>query len=234
MNILLTNDDGYEARGIKLLKEKLQKYGQVTVVAPRDFMSAKSCSLTIRDGLEFKKREARVFSLSGFPADCVAFALSSLNTDFDLVVSGCNHGLNISYDTLYSGTIGACLEAVLHHKKSIAFSCAMNFEVVEEHFDEVMDFIEKKGLLSTDYFLNVNFPVSSDVQAVKLSKLYFRRDRNFYTKDENGLFWAQRELENEIADPETDCYMVAHNTVSITPISGSFFDLNLYKNLAKK
>ena len=98
MNILLTNDDGYLATGICLLKDKLSKYGKVVIVAPKEAMSAKSVAITIGRAVEVKQVENDVFYMDGTPADCVAFGLSSLNIDFDLVVSGCNDGFNISYD----------------------------------------------------------------------------------------------------------------------------------------
>ena len=112
MNILLVNDDGYKCEGINILFNKLQKYGNVIMVAPKEFMSAKSCSLTLKSSLEFKEFDKNKYYLSGFPADCVSFAFWYFkDIKFDLVVSGCNDGPNISYDTLYSGTIGACLQA---------------------------------------------------------------------------------------------------------------------------
>ena len=86
MNILLTNDDGYFATGINLLKYKLSKYGRVVVVAPKKAMSAKSVSITIGESVEVKKLADDFYYMEGTPADCVAFGLSSLNVKFDIVI----------------------------------------------------------------------------------------------------------------------------------------------------
>ena len=87
MNILLVNDDGYKCEGINILFNKLQKYGNVIMVAPKEFMSAKSCSLTLKSSLEFKEFDKNKYYLSGFPADCVSFAFWYFkDIKFDLVV----------------------------------------------------------------------------------------------------------------------------------------------------
>src|SRR5574344_571157 len=122
MNILLTNDDGYNSLGIQTLYTALQKYGKVYIIAPEHHMSGKSCSITITEGLVFKKYDEFIYSLDGTPADCVAYALGAFPIQFDLVVSGINDGLNISYDILYSGTIGACQQSLIYGIPTIAFS----------------------------------------------------------------------------------------------------------------
>ena len=112
MKILLTNDDGYQAEGLKVLYDYFSKFADVVIVAPLTVMSAKSVSIILGKAVEVRKINDHTFAMEGTPADCVAFGLSSLNKKFDLVISGCNDGLNISYDTMYSGTIGACLQAL--------------------------------------------------------------------------------------------------------------------------
>ena len=130
MNILLTNDDGFEAKGIRTLYKLLQKYGNVVIVAPDSPRSAGSASVTLDRPIQLVKVEENIFKCSGTPVDCVSLGLCVLNMDFDIVVSGCNNGLNISYDTMYSGTIGACLEAMIFQKPAIAFS-SNNMDVVD-------------------------------------------------------------------------------------------------------
>ena len=90
MNILLTNDDGYLAKGINLLFDLLSKKHNVVIVAPKEAMSAKSVSIIVGRSVEVKKINDHLFIMEGTPADCVAFGLSSLSTKFDLVISGCN------------------------------------------------------------------------------------------------------------------------------------------------
>lgn len=233
MNILLSNDDGYNAYGINLLKEKLSKYGNVFIVAPEEAMSAKSCSITLNKGIKVINRGNNVYSLNGTPADCVAFGLANLNINFDLVVSGCNHGFNISYDTMYSGTVACGLEAIAYRKPSIAFSCDSNFEIVDKYFDSVISYIFDRNILSTSHMLNVNFPLGNEVKDIKISKLYYRKDHKYFISS-NNEFFATREVEKEINDIESDCYMINHATVSITPLSGTYFNIDLYNTIKNK
>lgn len=234
MNILLTNDDGYNSEGILLLKEKLSKYGTVVIVAPLKHMSAKSVSITIGQGFHVHKIDNNVFACDGTPADCVSFACNALNIDFDLVVSGCNNGFNISYDTMYSGTIGAALEALTYRIPSIAVSCEFNFDIVKEHFDEVFKYILDKNLLSKEYLLNINFPLGDEVKGMKISTLYYRNDKYFFLKKEDG-YNAYRNCQTDFSDDkESDCYLVNNGFVSITPLNKSYFSEEIYENLKNK
>ena len=219
MNILLTNDDGVEAYGLSVMKKLLSKYGDVTIVAPKKVMSAKSVSIIIGKAVEVEKVKPNVFAMDGTPADCVAFGLSSLDKKFDLVVSGCNHGLNVSYDTMYSGTIGACLQALTYRVPAIAVSCEHNFEIVEKHLDEVMNYIENMKMLSTEYLLNINFPVGKEVKEIKETHIFYRPETTFYVKDEEGKYKALREIhDDECLDLKSDVYAVYHDAISITKI----------------
>ena len=219
MNILLTNDDGVEAYGLSVMKKLLSKYGDVTIVAPKKVMSAKSVSIIIGKAVEVEKVKPNVFVMDGTPADCVAFGLSSLDKKFDLVVSGCNHGLNVSYDTMYSGTIGACLQALTYRVPAIAVSCEHNFEIVEKHLDEVMNYIENMKMLSTEYLLNINFPIGKEAKEIKETHIFYRPETTFYVKDEEGKYKALREIhDDECLDLKSDVYAVYHDAISITKI----------------
>ena len=219
MNILLTNDDGVEAYGLSVMKKLLSKYGDVTIVAPKKVMSAKSVSIIIGKAVEVEKVKPNVFAMDGTPADCVAFGLSSLDKKFDLVVSGCNHGLNVSYDTMYSGTIGACLQALTYRVPAIAVSCEHNFEIVEKHLDEVMNYIENMKMLSTEYLLNINFPIGKEAKEIKETHIFYRPETTFYVKDEEGKYKALREIhDDECLDLKSDVYAVYHDAISITKI----------------
>ena len=220
MKILLTNDDGYNAIGIRLLKDKLAKYGQVVIVAPKKVMSAKSVAVTLGEAVEVKKVEDDVYYLDGTPADCVAFGLSSLGVDFDLVVSGCNHGFNVSYDIMYSGTVGACLQALTFRKKSVAFSAQDGFGIVDKYFDEVFSYILENSLLSTDYALNVNFPLGETYKKIIVTNIFYREENTYYIKQSDGYYLATREIHDEDCKEEnTDVYAVHHQMISITKIS---------------
>ncbi len=220
LNILLTNDDGFSSYGIKLLKKILSKYGNVIVAAPKTVMSAKSVSLNLTHPVEIIKSAPDLYIIDSTPADCVAYALSSIGVKFDLVVSGINHGHNISYDTMYSGTIGACLQALTYRVPAIAVSTEDNFEVVEAYFDKVYDFILKNKLLSTEYLLNINFPFGSRVDDIKLTHIHYRKEVTFYKETKENHYQALRELKDELCDDiDSDVYAVNHHFVSISKLS---------------
>ena len=124
MNILLTNDDGYRAEGIKILGKHISKFGNVTIVAPENNQSTTSHSISLGKPLRCKKISNNIYSISGLPADCVNFAINSkkINKKFDIVISGINDGANVGDDINYSGTVGAAREGYLHGINSIAVS----------------------------------------------------------------------------------------------------------------
>lgn len=221
MNILLVNDDGYFAGGIKLLYNLLLKEHKVVIVAPEKAMSATSVSITIMKNVRATQIDKDIFSFEGTPADCVAFGLSSLNIKFDLVISGCNHGFNISYDTMFSGTVGACLQALTYKVPAIAVSCDNNFHLVESHFLEVFDYILKNKLLSSEYLLNVNFPLGDEVKGIKITHLHYRKENEatFYIKNSDGTYLADRNiLDKECDDENSDVYAVHHGYISLTKL----------------
>lgn len=128
MNILLTNDDGYESSGLMLLCEKLSDEGHnVYVVAPASQRSAFSHSVNLHKEMVVRKLDSycnakAAYISAGSPADCVKFAVSALEVDFDLLISGPNNGENYGYSVLYSGTVGAAEEGAVCGIKSIALS----------------------------------------------------------------------------------------------------------------
>lgn len=234
MNILLTNDDGYDALGIRETKKILEKYGRVVIVAPLTAMSGKSTSITLGKALELKEYEKDVYSFDGTPADCVAFGLSMFDIEFDLVVSGCNKGWNVSYDTMYSGTIGACLQAMTFRKPAIALSCEDGFSLLQKYGGKVLDYIFKNKLLSDEYLLNVNFPLGEEVADIQISELFYRNIATFYIKSENG-YEGKRRLNDEYKNyDKTDVYMVRNKMISITPLSRSFYNEKIYQDLQNK
>ena len=235
MNILLTNDDGYDSLGIKTLKELLSKYGTVVIVAPDSQRSANSASLSIGHPLTIDKVEDCVFKCNGTPVDCVSMGLCLLNISFDLVVSGCNNGYNISYDTMYSGTVGAALESLIFRIPSIAVSAphGSDFEVVRKYFDQVWKFIFDNELTSTEYLLNVNFP-KGEVKGMEIGSLYYRKDRNYFEKVEGG-YLAYRYLDTDFESAkDSDCYLYQNGIISIVPLRKTYFDKELQKELLKK
>ena len=234
MKILLTNDDGYNAQGITILRDKLSKYGEVTIVAPFEHMSGKSASITLGEWLKVDKIDDHTYAVHGTPTDSANLALCGLGIDFDLVVSGCNNGLNVSYDILFSGTIGACAQALIHNKKAIAFSQLGDFPLVDKYFDDVFEFVLKHTLLSNEYMLNVNFPISGDVKDIKLAKQCYQKANLYYLKNDNDEYIAKRVLIPEEYPKDTELYMINHDIVSITPLGRDYFNINIYNKLKKE
>lgn len=234
MKILLTNDDGYNAIGIQILKEKLSKYGQVTVVAPFTHMSGKSISITIGEWMKVEEINDDTYAVHGTPADCVSFGLAGLNEKFDLVVSGCNNGHNLSYDTLFSGTVGASLSALMDRKKTVAFSAPFDdFSVLEDNFDEIWEYINKYNLLSEEYLLNINLPREVS-KGIKIGKLYYRKDHYYFDKNKDE-YYALRDVEDTQNMPlDADCRLVKEGYITITPVSKLPFDINQYNDIKKK
>ena len=123
MHILVSNDDGYSAPGIKALATQMKRFGRVTVVAPEHNHSGASNSLTLNRPLSVTQVDNDVFAISGTPSDCVHLALTGLLDDRpDLVVSGINCGANMGDDTMYSGTVAAAIEGYIFGIDSLAFS----------------------------------------------------------------------------------------------------------------
>ncbi len=221
MEILLTNDDGYDAEGIRILYEKLKAYGDVTLVAPNDHKSGASVSRIFWNQAHVFEHEEEIISVEGTPADAVAFALHGLNKDFDLIVSGVNNGHNLGADTVYSGTVGAAMEALKHKKKAVAFSTDFNhFDIVRDHFESIFDYILEHDLLSEQYMLNVNFPTRdySDVKGIRVTELGFRPVKHYYEKSGDHHYTSKRRfLPFEFVDG-TDIHAVRNGYVSMTPL----------------
>ena len=185
MKILVTNDDGYRAKGIKSLANIMKKYGEVTVVAPKTHQSGTSMAVT----LGFRPIAVRDFGtedgvrwiyVDATPASCVKFAVDNVFTDGkpDLVVSGINHGTNTATAACYSGTLGAVEEASLSGIPAIGvsldnLSADADFTVVEELFPALLDRIMASGCFEKGTFLNVNYPdlPASEIKGLRLAHM---------------------------------------------------------------
>ena len=165
MIILLTNDDGYQSRGIAVLEETLVQAGhEVWVCAPSHERSASSHAMTLRGDITITEYAPMHYHCSGTPADCMLYARKGniFSSDPDLVISGINHGYNISTDILYSGTVGAAREAALTGLKAIALSCKRDEDghlPFEKAARFVVDHLEELyPLCSSECILNINVP----------------------------------------------------------------------------
>ena len=230
-SILITNDDGFNAAGLKVLKEVAKLFiNDVFVIAPKFNQSAKSRSITLNQEINFEKKSDYEWIVDGTPTDCVIFAINHLMKDFkpDLILSGINAGCNIGDEVSYSGTVAAAWEGALRGINSIAlsqFGGNKNLHTYDHAKNTAYQIIDNLLNQSSDFpmFFNVNFPSS-------LSKTF---DKNFsYTKlatqkkaDEiilnqnNKSFKIGQMLTETNNVSNTDLETIKNNKISITPLS---------------
>lgn len=236
MKILLTNDDGFDALGIDILYKQLQKYGEVTLVAPKTHMSGMSMSRHFWNQIEVKEIEKNKYTVDGTPADAVVMALYGLNIQPDLVVSGINNGYNLSTDTTYSGTIGAAMEATKIGIPAIAFSSDnRGFSNAEKDLDYVMNYILNKKLLSKDYLLNVNFTKQSTekTKGIMITDIGRRPESYFYERD-GDLYKSRFKVVDYEPTKGTDLYAIRNGYISITPLKFGYSTIKGLKELKEK
>lgn len=224
--ILLTNDDGYGAEGLRTLEECVEGLGEIVVVAPDRERSAVSHGLTIRSPLELTRLGDDRYSLNGTPADCVIYAISNVLREIpDLVVSGINHGANLADDIMYSGTVAAAREASHRGIASLALSQAYDDRPIR--FDRGRKFI--RSLVETmlehkfdgGICLNVNVPVRR-VRGVRITRqgcaLHFPHFSIYGPESEASL--PDLEVTDIKPDPEPalDYEAIAQQFISITPL----------------
>jgi 5'-nucleotidase len=162
MRILLSNDDGIDSPGLRLLQKALQREHEVWVVAPDSNRSGSSHSITLGNPTKFAKRGEREYASGGTPADCVLHAcLGLVPVQIDMVVAGINLGPNLGTDIVYSGTAAAARQGAFMQKPSVA--CSLSAFHPPYHLDFAVEFMSRnlptiRALWSEDHFLNINFP----------------------------------------------------------------------------
>jgi len=236
MKILLSNDDGVHAQGIKVLFEHLSKAYDVTLVAPDRNCSGASNSLTLVNPLRTHILENGFIAVNGTPTDSVHLGLSQLmDQKPDLVVAGINHGANLGDDTLYSGTVAAATEGRHMGMPAIAVSLVGN-----THFETaaivVVKLIErlKEHPLPQDQILNVNVPdvPLADLQGIKVTRLGNRHQAQAMKKQQDpwgrNIYWYGLLGPEQDAGEGTDFHAIANNFASITPLT---VDMTAYKSI---
>ena len=231
-NILITNDDGYAAKGLRKLVTLM--LGNVTLVSTDEVMSAKSHSCTIRDRLYVRlvrQEEGFVeYRCNGTPVDCVKLGYQKLMSQPpDLVVSGINHGMNAASTVVYSGTIGAVIEACMNGLPAIGYSLfSLDPDADFDHLDTAVLEITKRVLsdgLPKGVCLNVNFPKRCDepLKGIKVCRQAACRWVEYFKDqfDENGERYYDLEgtFVSDDIKPDTDLWAMEHNYVSIVPTS---------------
>ncbi|MBQ9121389.1 MAG: 5'/3'-nucleotidase SurE [Clostridia bacterium] len=239
MRILIVNDDGIHAPGIRYLAEWAKKLGEVTVIAPKIEQSGKSHSIDIIDPFEIKQvdffPEVTAYRVDSSPADCSRFGILGLKKAYDLVLSGINNGYNMGRDIVYSGTVGAVFEACgLGAKNAIAVStCPSNLDHAIEHMDRVYDFIVKNDLFSHNSIYNVNIPPEA-------GEIYITRQGGAYYSDDfihqGGDFYKQcgKMVFNDQNDLTLDTDTVLRGNISITPLTIERTNVDVFRTLASR
>ena len=240
MNILLSNDDGYLAPGLRCLAEAIADLAEVTIVAPDRNRSGASNSLTLDIPLRVHRAGPRVFFVEGTPTDCVHLAITGLlDTEPDMVISGINDGANLGDDVLYSGTVAAAMEGRFLGLPTMALSLVGGsrrlFETAARVARELLIRLTENPLPS-DTILNVNVPdlAYEEISSSVVTRLGYRhRDEPVIrSKDPkgNGIFWVGPPGTGKDAGEGKDFFAVAEGRVSITPLE---VDLTRHADLDK-
>ena len=249
--ILVTNDDGVTAKGIKKLVEIAQEFGEVTVVAPDSPQSGKGHAITIGETLRvdavdvFKGIET--YACSGTPADCVKMAkhLIMQHRRPDLVLSGINHGSNASISVLYSGTMSAAIEAALEGIPAIGFSyCDYNpnadMSHVEEHARKIISEALNNGI-PEHTALNVNFPIQKKGQPIKGIRLARQASARWqeafderYDPNNRKYYWLSGEFLNFDKAADADINYLDENYTTVVPCQFDLTNYNALRSLAEK
>lgn len=228
MKILLSNDDGVHALGIKVLFDELNKYFDVKVVAPDRNCSGASNSLTLLNPLRAELLDNGFTSVNGTPTDSVHLGISQLYTDCDLVVAGINKGANLGDDTLYSGTVAAATEGRHMGMPAIAVSLEGNNE---QHYKTAAVVTArviqrlKTHPLPSDQILNINVPDVSvdDLKGIKVTRLGHRHKAEAMQRMQDpwqrDIYWYGL-LGQELDGGEgTDFHAMANGFASVTPLT---------------
>ncbi len=234
MRILVTNDDGINAEGIRVLVDFASTLGSVTVCAPKVQQSAKAHAINIYTPFEIKKVDYagadEAYSVDSTPADCVRFGTLGLERDYDVVFSGINRGLNMGEDIVYSGTAGAIFEAYNRHIKGIAFSADIHsYDTARAWIKRVYDFIMEHDMLSHTDLINVNIP--DNAKGIVITKQGGAFFTDSFTEIEKDV-WKQvgRCIHENRHDVTVDTDATMDGYVTVTPLSDLRTD---YKALKK-
>jgi len=225
-HILLTNDDGYEAPGLRALAAAFEGFATVSIVAPSREQSGAAQSLTLRQPIVCHSIAEREWAIDGTPADCVIVALHKLLPERpDMVISGINFGANLGENVYYSGTVGAAREAALHHLPALAMSlCSkipkVSFENAARVARRAAEMVLKEGL-PDQVLLNVNVP-RGEIKGIRLTRLGHRvyREKVIREVDPRGrpYYWIGAGPPEWAEDASADIAAMHEGWASVTPL----------------
>jgi 5'-nucleotidase len=228
MHILVSNDDGYLAPGLRALADAMRVFGDVTVVAPEQNSSGASNSLTLTRPLSVQRADNGYMFVNGTPTDCVHLALTGLlERPPDLVVSGINNGQNMGDDTIYSGTVAAAMEGYLFGLPSIAFSHVQKGHAHLDSAARVAAAVVERFCaepLPGPFLLNVNIPnrAAGELGGFACTRLGRRHPSEPVVRSTSPrgdtIYWVGAAGEAADASPGTDFHATAVGQVSVTPL----------------
>lgn len=244
MKVLITNDDGIDSPGIKILGDVFSEEFETFIIAPERQRSALGHSITTHKPLRIKEIESnksnlKIYATNGTTADCVILGVDIVVKRIDFVVSGINELPNVGDDITYSGTISGSMEGIINGIPSIAVSILgfkENLNIAAHFSKELVKYLIKNPL-KKGTFLNVNFPGEGEIKGVKISKVgkVWYKNRTIERKDPLGkpYFWIIGEPVWE-GDKDTDTWAVRNGFISITPLHLDLVDYETYEILSKK
>lgn len=250
MRILLSNDDGITAEGIRTLAERLSRESdyEVYVVAPDRERSATGHSLTLHKPLRVTREQMpgnvkEAWSTTGTPSDCVKLAVSELLPEKpEVVISGINNGPNLGSEILYSGTVAAAMEAAFMGYPSIAVSL---FWAEKRHFEVAAEFVARflhlmpKVKLKERSLYNINVPSipMSEVKGVSVTEAGIRLYNDYFEKrvDPRGkvYYWLTGHAIDQDEAETSDVYAVLNNRISVTPVTFNMTDRAAVERLSQ-
>lgn len=244
--ILVSNDDGITAPGIRTLVNVMKVLGEVMVVAPNSPQSGMGHAITVGDTLRLEEVDifegVKAFECSGTPADCVKMAKHFVLKDRkpDLIVSGINHGSNTSISVLYSGTMSAAIEGAIEGIPAIGFSlCDYSWDADFSHVEKWIKQITKQALIkgiNKGIALNVNIPPkqNEEIKGVKICRQANAKwEENFDERHDpfgRRYFWMAGNFVNFDQGEDNDEWAIANNFVSIVPCQ---YDLTAHPVIAQ-
>jgi 5'-nucleotidase len=223
--ILITNDDGIGAAGIKALEQGLAPVGEVTVVAPDKEMSATSQSISLHTPLRFHRLDERHYAVTGTPTDAVILGLYHILPQWpDLVVSGINPGGNLGENVVYSGTVAAAMEGALHGVPAFAISLAsrqrLDFSTAAAFAGQLAAKVLEEGM-DPGVCLNVNVP-RGEVRGVRVTRQSQKVSQNIVLekKDPRGrpYYWLDETVELGDVELDSDYGAILAQEISVTPL----------------
>ena len=223
MRILITNDDGIWAPGIRMLAEWARTIGEVTVVAPKVEQSGMSHAIQFVEPIEIKQVPfmdgVEAWQMDSTPADCVRFGIVGLGREYDLVLSGINRGVNVGVDLVYSGTVAAIFEAARLGHRGIAFSTFPDSqEFAKDYFGDVYKFITDRGLFEKNLIYNVNIP--DEVKGMHLTYQGSPYFSDFFKKAEGDMYIQVGSRIEDVCpdDIKRDTVAIHKGYISVTPL----------------